>query len=255
MKIRTLIVDDEPPARAKLRNLLAPEADIDLCGEAGNGDDAIRLIGELRPDLLFLDVQMPAPDGLAVLRAVRDEWLPCTVFTTAHAEHAVEAFALHALDYLLKPYSRARFAAALNRARGELARRRGAADERVGALLRDPAVGPALTERFLVKTNERYCVVRSSDIDWVEAAANYVVLHTAQGNHILRRTLASLEAELDPARFFRVSRSALVQLDRVSAIEAVRAGEHVLSLAGGARVAMTRGLRDLQQRLQGSGRR
>jgi two-component system LytT family response regulator len=255
MKIRTLIVDDEPPAREKLRTLLAAENDIELCGEAGNGDDAIRLIGELRPDLLFLDVQMPAPDGLAVLRAVRDEWLPCTVFTTAHAEHAVEAFALHALDYLLKPFSRARFAAALDRARHELARRDGRADERVGALLRDPAVGTTPTERFLVKTNERYCVVRSGEIEWVEAAANYVVLHTSQGNHILRRTLAGLEAELDPARFFRVSRSALVQLDRVRAIEAVRAGEHVLSLESGARVAMTCGLRDLQQRLQGPARK
>lgn len=105
MKIRTVIVDDEAPARSRLRRLLAPEADLEIIAEAGNGDDAIRLIGEERPDLLFLDVQMPAPDGLAVLRAVRGEWLPCTIFTTAFAEHAVAAFELHALDYLLKPYS------------------------------------------------------------------------------------------------------------------------------------------------------
>ncbi len=250
MKIRTLIVDDEPPARAKLRNLLAAEEDIELCGEAGNGDDAIRLIGELRPDLLFLDVSMPAPDGLAVLRAVRDEWLPCTIFTTAHSVHAVEAFALHALDYLLKPYSRARFADALERAHTELARRANGANERVSALLRDPAIGAAFIERFLVKTNERYQVVRASDIAWAEAAANYIVLHTGTGRHMLRRTLSALEAELDPRRFFRVSRSAIVQLDRVREVELVSAGEHLLHLDDGARVPLTRGLREFQERLQ-----
>ena len=257
MKIRTLIVDDEPPARAKLRNLLAVEKDLELCGEAGNGDDAIRLIGELRPALLFLDVSMPAPDGLAVLRAVRDEWLPVTIFTTAHAAHAVEAFELHALDYLLKPFSRARFAAALERARAELARSSSEAEERVGALLRDPVASAGPVERFLVKTNERYHVVRASDITWIEAAANYVVLHAGATRHVLRRTLAVLESELDARRFFRVSRSAIVQLDHVREVEWVSPGEHVLHLEGGARVALTRGLRELQERLQaprGAGR-
>lgn len=251
--IRTLIVDDEPPARVKLRTLLGAESAIEVCGEASNGDDAIRLIGELRPDLLFLDVSMPAPDGLAVLRAVRGEWLPCTIFTTAHSAHAVEAFELHALDYLLKPYSRARFAAALARARDEIARRANEGATKVDALLRDTA-GPAVpVERFLVKTNERYQVVRAADIVWVEAAANYVVLHTAAGRPVLRRTLAALESELDPRRFFRVSRSAIVQLDRVREVEMVTAGEHLLHLDDGARVALTRGLRELQERLESRG--
>lgn len=248
--IRTLIVDDEPPARHKLRNLLAAEADVELCGEAGNGDDAIRLIGELHPDLLFLDVQMPAPDGLAVLRAVRDEWLPCTVFTTAHAQHAVEAFALHALDYLLKPYSRERFAAALARARLSLAQRGPSPAIGVNALLSDPKLGAEPVERFLVKTNERYIVVRASDITWVEAAANYVVLHTSTGNHILRRSLTAIEGELDPRRFFRTSRSTLVSFDHVRELQLMNVGEYTILLHDGTRVPMTRGLREFQDRFQ-----
>jgi two-component system LytT family response regulator len=249
MKLRVLIVDDEPPARAKLRRWIAAEADLEIVGEAGNGDDAIRLVGEFRPDLLFLDVQMPGTDGLAVLRALRDAWLPCTVFTTAHAEHAVEAFALHALDYLLKPFSHERFLVALGRARERIAQTAGRGDERVAALLRSPALPSGPVERFLVKTGERYIVVRAADILWVEAAANYVVLHAAGGNHVLRRTLAALETELDPRRFFRVSRSAIVHLDQVREVLVAGGGDHILLLQGGPRVPLTRGLRELQDRL------
>lgn len=250
-KIRTLIVDDEPPARAKLRDLLAPQNDIELCGEAGNGDDAIRLIGELRPDLLFLDIQMPRPDGVAVLRALRDEWLPCTIFTTAHAEHAIEAFALHALDYLLKPYARERFADALMRARIAIAQRGNTdKDERVVAALAEPAINNGPVERFLVKANERYVVVRATDITWIEAAANYVILHTPSGNHVLRRALTALEGELDPRRFYRTSRSTIVNFDSVREVQLLSAGEHVILLQDGTCVPMTRGLRDFQKRLE-----
>lgn len=250
-KIRTLIVDDEPPARAKLRDLLALQKDIEVCGEAGNGDDAIRLIGELRPDLLFLDIQMPRPDGIAVLRAVRDEWLPCTIFTTAHAEHAVEAFALHALDYLLKPYARERFADALTRARAAIAQRGDSGkDERVAAALAETAIGSGPVERFLVKANERYLVVRTTDINWIEAAANYVVLHTPGGNHVLRRALSALERDLDPRRFYRTSRSTIVNFDSVREVQLLSAGEHVILLQDGTCVPMTRGLREFQERLE-----
>lgn len=248
--IRTLIVDDEPPARTKLRNLLATEHDIELIGEAGNGEDAIRLIGETRPDLLFLDIQMPRPDGIAVLRAVRDEWLPCTIFTTAHAEHAVEAFALHALDYLLKPYSRERLVDALNRARTAIASRAGEKDGRLAAALNEPSIASSPVERFLVKTNERYFVVRAQDITWIEAAANYVVLHTPAGNHVLRRSLTQIEGELDGRRFFRTSRSTLVNLDRVREVQLLGGGEHVIFLQDGTRVPLTRGLREFQERLE-----
>jgi two-component system, LytTR family, response regulator len=251
MKIRTLIVDDEIPARARVRRLLDHENDIEIVGEAANGDEAIRLVGELHPDLLFLDVQMPPPDGLAVLRALRGEWLPCTVFTTAHAEHAVAAFELHALDYLLKPFTQERFRATLTRVRQQLTQK-SSGDERMGAFLQSDAVARTPVERFLVKTNERYLVVRASDIEWVEAAANYVVLHTTTGTHVLRRTLAALEGELDPRRFFRTSRSALVNLATVREVQTVATDEHVVFLQSGARVSLTRGLRSFHARLQGA---
>lgn len=257
-KIRILIVDDEALARGRLRRLLATEPDIEIVGEAANGEDAIRLIGELRPALLFLDVQMPAPDGLGVLRAVRDEWLPCTIFTTAHAEHAVAAFELNALDYLLKPFAPERFAAALERARarlgadeagtgsgGEIGR-----DARVAALVEDPALVATPAERFLVRHNERYLVVRAADIQWVEAAANYVILHTPGGNPILRKAISALEAELDPRRFFRVNRSAIVNLALIREVGAATAGEHTVTLLGGKQLTLTRGLRELQDRLR-----
>ena len=254
MNLRTLIVDDEAPARGRLRRLLGSHADVEIVGEAADGTEAIRSIGELRPALLFLDVQMPAPDGLGVLRAVRDEWLPCTIFTTAYAEHAVAAFELHAIDYLLKPYSRERFESALDRARQYLRGAEGAgrSDERVAALLSDPVMPAAPVERFLVRTNDRYVVVRAADIEWVEAAANYIVLHTPGGNHVLRRTLGAIEADLDPKRFFRVSRSAIINLGSMQEVQPMAAGEHVVILRGGARVTLTRGLRELQERLRGA---
>lgn len=247
-KIRTLLVDDEPLAREKLKRFLAAEKDLEICGEAGNGEDAMQLIVELRPDLLFLDIQMPAPNGLAVLRAVRAEWLPCTIFATAYAEHAVEAFELQALDYLLKPYTRERLGQSLLRARTLLAGKREVVGEKLNKLL-DTLPPEEPTERFLVKTGERYCVVRASEISWIEAAANYAILHTSTGNHIHRSTLSALEAELDRKKFFRTSRSSIVNLECIREIQAVSPGEHVILLQDGQKVPMTRGLRELQELL------
>lgn len=249
--IRTLIVDDEAPARARVRRFLSAEKDIAVVGEAANGEEAIRVICELRPQLLFLDVQMPPPDGIAVLRAVRDEWLPCTVFTTAHAAHAVEAFELHAIDYLLKPYTQDRFTAALNRIRKQLVSADTTGhDARVAGLVDEAAAAAGPAERFLVREGERYRVVRTIDVDSVEAAANYVVLHARDGNHILRRTLSAMEADLDPREFFRVNRSCLVRLSCIREVQALAAGEHVVFLHSGAKFSLTRGLRDLQAKLR-----
>lgn len=252
MSLRTLIVDDEAPARARVRRLLADAPDIEIVGEAANGDDAICAIGELHPQLLFLDVQMPAPDGIAVLRAVRDIWLPCTIFTTAYAEHAVTAFELHAIDYLLKPYSRERFASALDRVRKQLLTASSAPkkDPRIAELIADQRIAGQPVERFLVRNNESYTVVRASDIESAESAANYVVLHTREGNHILRRTLSALEAELNPRQFFRLNRSCLVRLSAIRQVQTLTPGEFVVFLQSGAKFTLTRGLRELQDRLQ-----
>ena len=250
MRLRTLVVDDEPLARAKVARMLAAHPDIDLVGEATSGEEAMAAIARLRPDLLYLDVQMPPPDGIAVLRAVQETWLPCTIFTTAFAEHAVQAFELQAIDYLLTPFSELRFNQSLERARARLARSPAGRDERLAALLQRPEVVANPIERFLVKNNERYVVVSAADILWVESAANYVVLHTSSGNQVLRRTLGQLEGELDAEVFFRTSRSALVNLGEVREVQVLPSGDHVVCLSDGKQVPLTRGLREFQERLQ-----
>ncbi len=245
--IRTLIVDDEPPARARLRRLLEKQPDIEIVGESDNGDDAICAIAEHRPDLLFLDIEMPGADGLTVLRTVRENWLPCTIFTTAHAQHAVEAFDLRVLDYLLKPYAEARLVSALERVREQFAPD---AANGAAAVAAAPAGPRPAVERFLIKSGERYAIVRAEEVRWAEAAGNYAVLHTAGGNHVLRRTIQTLESELDPKHFFRASRSAIVRLDEIVAIDQSEPREFVLQLRDGARVPLTRGLREIQSRLE-----
>lgn len=247
--IRTVLAEDEPPARDRLRRLLGRHPDVEIVAEAADGEAAICAVAEHRPDLLFLDVEMPAPDGIAVLRALREDWLPCTIFTTAHAEHAVTAFELHALDYLLKPYSAQRLDAALERARARFGASPPGRDDRVSALVTAPGPRPCI-ERFLVKNGDRFTIVRAQDILWAEAAGNYIVLHTVRGNQVLRRTVNVLETELDPRRFFRSSRSAIVQLDQVAEIEHIEGGDYMLRLRDGARVPLTRGLREIQERLE-----
>ena len=243
--IRTLIVDDEPPALHRLRWLLRDAPDIEIVAEAGDGESALCAIAQLRPDLLFLDVQIPAPDGLGVLRAAREDWLPCTIFTTAFSQHAVQAFELNAIDYLLKPFDAERLATALARARERLAA--GGEDARLAGFVERSA--PRAPECYLVKDGESYTVVRPAEIVWAESAGNYMVLHTAGGNRILRRTVAALSAELEAGRFFRPNRSAIVNLDQIEKIEPGAAGEFILRLRGGTVVPMTRPLRELKDKM------
>ncbi|HEU5081371.1 MAG TPA: LytTR family DNA-binding domain-containing protein [Opitutaceae bacterium] len=251
--LKTLIVDDEKPARDRLKALLAKEPAVQIVGEARNAREAIEIIGEHRPQLLFLDIKMPGESGFQVLRAVPSEILPRTIFTTAYDEYAVDAFAVRALDYLLKPFTPERLHEALSRALEEVMPKM-EEEAAVADLLKTAPVARGNLERLLVKINERYLVVRSEEIDWVEAAANYVVLHTKSGNHVLRKALSSLDEELPQQVFFRASRSAIVNLNQIVEIQSVSAGEHVILLRTGAKVSLTRGLRELQDRLQGAGR-
>lgn len=250
MKIRILIVDDEKPARERLRTLLASIEDVEIVAEAANANDAIEAIGQYQPDLLFLDIQMPGRTGFDVLRAISPEILPCTIFTTAYDAYAVEAFNVRALDYLLKPFTADRLNQAVTRARESLAQPRAEADPRVEDLLKTAPAPRQCLERILVKLNDRYLVVRRNEMEWVEAAANYVVLHTSSGNHVLRKALSALEAELPPQEFFRASRSAIINLAHVTEIQLTPAGEHTIVLRSGTKVPLTRGLRELQERLQ-----
>ena len=238
--IRALIVDDEPLARERLRTLLAREPDVTLVGEAGDGAAAVRAILEHRPDLVFLDVQMPEIDGFDVLEAVADAPAPAVIFATAFDRHALRAFEVHAIDYLLKPFDRARFAAALDRARVELARGEAAAP-RLLAMLKGLSAHRPGARRLVVRDGGRVFFLPVDEVDWIEAAGNYVRLHAGAVQHLVRETMKSLAERLDPAVFARVHRSAIVNVDRIREMRAGFHGEYEIVLRSGARLQSSRG--------------
>lgn len=253
MKLTALIVDDEPLARERVRTLLEAEGDVEIVAECGSGAEALEVMRERRPDLLFLDVQMPEVDGFQVLRELAPP-LPVVIFVTAFDEHAVKAFEAQALDYVLKPFKVTRFKAALARAREQIGRNQPEdATRRLLELLARQQAKPEYLSRVVVRDRNKVRFVKTSDIDWIEASGNYVVLHAGKENHVVRETLATFEAQLSPREFVRISRSAIVNLDRVEHFEPTFNNEHVIVLAGGARLPMTRGLRELQDKLKFGG--
>jgi len=251
-RIRALIVDDEPLARSRVRELLATQADVEVLGECGSGREAIASIRSRSPDLVFLDVQMPEVTGFGVLEALDPASAPVVVFVTAFDEFAVRAFEVHALDYLLKPFDRERFLNSLDRARRAVRRRRdGELDQRIAALLAEVGGGGRrYLTRLLVKTGSRTVLLRASDIDWIESAGNYVRLHAGKERHLLRETMTALEGKLDPEQFVRIHRSTMVNLERVRELEPYFHGDHVLKLTDGTRLTLSRTYRErLQERL------
>lgn len=251
MKLTVIAVDDEPLARERVRGLLEAESEIELLAECASGPEALAAIARRRPDLLILDVHMPEMDGFQLLAQLRPP-LPLVIFVTAFDQHAVQAFEAQACDYLLKPFKPARFRAAIARAREQLARQQpDEVSRRLLALLetRPPAPAEHLT-RIAVRDRSRVRFVKAADIDWIEASGNYVVLHAGKENHVVRETLATFEQQLSPREFVRISRSAIVNLERVQHIEPAFNNEHVVALADGTRLPMTRSLRELQERLK-----
>lgn len=250
MTLRAIIADDEAPARQRIRTLLASESDIEIVAECEDGQQAVEAVTEHQPDLLFLDVQMPHLTGFGVLEALGPEALPAVVFTTAHDEHAVRAFEVSALDYLLKPFKESRFRQALERVRTHLARPSApSADERMTTLLAHLRPGPPMGPRVLVKNPDRIFFLRADQLDHIESAGNYVVVHVGSERHVVRETMASLERRLAGSGFMRISRSSLVNLERIRELQPMGASEYRVVLRSGARLAMTCPLRDLQQRL------
>jgi two-component system, LytTR family, response regulator len=247
MSVRTLIVDDEAPARRRVRRLLGAEAGLAIVGECGDGETALALIARDRPDLVFLDVQMPEKDGFEVVKALQPADLPAILFVTAHDRYALRAFDVHAVDYLLKPFSAERFRTALARARERIARR--VEDPGLRTLAATLRTQPAYLTRVPVRTGGRTVFVDLAAVDWMDAADNYVRLHVKQREYLVRETLASLEAQIDPDRFVRVHRSAIVQIDRVAEIRPQSHGDAELVLDEGTRVAVSRTWRE---RLQGA---
>ena len=251
MTIRALIVDDEELARGRLRKLLAEAADLEIVGECGNGRDAITFIREHRPDLAFLDVQMPEVSGFDVLRALPEELWPAVVFVTAHNQHAIEAFEVRALDYLLKPFTQARLLAAVERVREHLETQNlAAANQRLAEWLNFTKPEPAHLSRLAVKTGSQTLFIRVEDVDYIESAGNYAVVHTHAERHIIRETLTSLEANLPRRLFLRISRSVLVNLERIKGLQSTPRGECLVFLQDNRQLVMTRGVKEIQERLQ-----
>jgi two-component system LytT family response regulator len=247
--LRTIVVDDERLARQKIRTLLAKEADVEIVRECGNGDEAVAAIRQERPDLVFLDVQMPGMDGFSVVRALGAEITSTIVFVTAHEQYALRAFEVHALDYLLKPFDRARLRLAVERARHQL----GSGDHhscarRIAAMVRDLGQSD-YTDRLTIRLNNRVFFVRTEEIDWIEAADNYACVHHGSRSHLVRETMAALESTLDPKRFARIHRSAIVNVDRIEEIRTMVHGDHVVVLRDGKELPFGRTYRERLQEL------
>jgi len=238
-KIRAIIADDEPLARRGIRQLLAPHDDILVVAETKNGRETVRALRELKPELLFLDVQMPDLDGFEVLREIGSKSMPAVIFVTAYDEFAVRAFDAHALDYLVKPLVESRFAEALERVRDRL-RSAEAFDlsRKLSALLAKQEKAQA-RQRILVPTQTGDLVIEPDEIDWIEADDYYAAIHARHGRHLIRESLASLEQRLDRSRFVRTQRSAIVNINRVCEVKKEE-GETLLVLRDGTRIPVSR---------------
>jgi two-component system LytT family response regulator len=237
--LRVAIVDDEPLARERIRTLLAAEDAVDIVAECGDGEAAVKAVAGERPDLLFLDIQMPEMDGFEVLQALDPRRLPAVVFVTAYDEYALRAFEVHAVDYVLKPIDAERFRTAMARVRERLGRAPAPA-RRLAALLEALRAERRRPVRFVVRNGDRLAFVRADDIDWIEAAGNYTKLHAGGRAHLMRGTLKAVEQRLDPEIFVRIHRSLIVNLDRVASVEPYFHGEYVVIMKDGTRLTSSR---------------
>jgi two-component system, LytTR family, response regulator len=234
LKIRALIVDDEPFARERVRQLLEGDPEIEIAGECGDGLQAVAMINEQAPDLLFLDVQMPELDGFEVLEKVEAARMPVIIFLTAYDQYAIRAFEACALDYLLKPCAEDRFARSVRRAKALL---RLSSEECPPATLLSL---PAPLERRVVKSGGRVCFFRVEEIDWIEAQGNYARIHVDRAAYLLREPLSHLERALDPRRFARIHRSTLVNVDRIKELQPMFHGQYTVVLRDGTEITLSR---------------
>jgi two-component system LytT family response regulator len=244
-KLRVLIADDEPLARKLIRRFLKQEPDVEIVGECGDGKEAVVAIQKTKPDLLFLDVQMPELDGFAVLDNVTTAEMPQVIFTTAYESYAIRAFELHALDYLLKPFDHVRFKAAMQHARERFhARGRSEEEVQIGSLLETIKAQQQHLDRLIIKADGRITFLNTHEIDWIEADDKYVYLHTRKGKKMVRQTLSGMEAQLDPQRFRRIHRSAIVNVERIKELQPLFSGEHSVLLENGTKLTLSRNYKD-----------
>jgi two-component system LytT family response regulator len=247
MSIRTVVVDDEKPARVRLTELLQRESDVEVVGTASDGREAIDLLRRVKPDLLFLDVQMPQLDGLCVLQQVTPDELPITIMVTAYDKYAIQAFDAHAIDYLLKPFSDQRFDNAINRARRYLASAGGRAQaEELTAAAEERRHVDARSgwlERLALKANGCITFLDVDEVDWIEAAGVYLYLHAGSKSHLYRSSVTQLLQRLDPQRFVRIHRSAAVNTSRIRELRSLSHGDFALILKSGFELTLSRAYR------------
>ena len=250
--LNVMLVDDEPLARERLRSLLKGEDDVRIVAECASGRPAVKAIQEKRPDLVFLDVQMPGLDGFGVVEEIGRHEMPAVVFVTAFDQYALKAFEVHALDYLLKPFDKERFQATLVRAREAIRLRAGGQDERMLSLLQELAARRKFAERLVVKCSGKERLIPVGEVTFFEAAGNYVRIHAGGERLLLRETMANLEARLDPDQFARIHRSTIVNLRRVKELEPWFHGDYVVRLHDGQKLTLSRGYRSrLMEKLDG----
>ena len=250
-KIRALIVDDEPLARRRIKSLLAHDSSVEVIGECSDGYKAVNFISELKPDLVFLDVQMPAMDGFEVIKTIGPERMPTVIFVTAYDQYAVKAFEVNALDYLLKPFDRRRFQKTLERAKSMIHRmQNGEVNNQLLSLLGELRREHEIPDRFVIRSGGRVVFLRVEEIDWMSNVGNYVRLQVGRDSHLMRETMTGMEAKLNPDKFMRIHRSTIVNLDRVKEVQPWAKGEYVVIMRDGTRLIMSRRYRErLNERL------
>jgi len=236
-----MIVDDEPLACERIRMLLDGEPELQIICECRNGKDALQAIGKIKPDLVFLDVQMPELTGFEVLNRLDPARIPVVIFVTAYDQYALKAFEVSALDYLLKPFDRERFKRALARARAELDRRKtGAVNEKVLKLLSELQRSKKYVDKLIVRAGGRVLFLRADEIDWIEAAGNYVRLHAGKEEFLYRETMTKLEEQLNPERFARIHRSTIVNIERIKELQPWFRGDYVILLRDNSKLILSR---------------
>ncbi|HEX2251322.1 MAG TPA: LytTR family DNA-binding domain-containing protein [Gemmatimonadales bacterium] len=254
MTLRVVVADDEPMGRQRLVRLLQAEPDTDVVAVCADGEEAVAAIREHAPDVVLLDIQMPHLDGFEVVAALGEAHQPAVIFVTAHDHYALRAFEVHAFDYLLKPVDQVRLQDTIRRAMTPPGRPpQGSTTRRILTLLENLNARERHRgrDRIVVRTPERAFFLRCDTIDWIEAAGKFVHLHVGRSVHALRESMAELEQELDPARFLRISRSVIVNIDRIQEVQPWFQGDYVLILTDGTRLTSTRGYRDNMRRLLG----
>jgi len=250
MAIRVLIADDKSPAREKIRRMLRQETGIEVIGECAGGLETVSFIEKHKPDLVFLEIQMPDLDGFEILRKIENGKLPFVIFVTESESFAVRAFEVSALDYLLVPFNKERLQTAVQKARQQIENRRnGSLDKLLRAFLDKFPDGKNYPDKIMLKTAKGISFINTNEVDWVEAAGNYVKLHVKESGHLLRETMNNIESKLNPDKFLRIHRSSLVNIDRIKELQPLFNGDYIVILQNDTELNLSRNYHDRLQRL------